>query len=48
MTFLVWAADDEFPASAQILFDDNFPSAFTAEDIAVIPGVAMDHLNGYC
>jgi hypothetical protein len=31
----LWAGDDEFPPSAQMLFDDNFPSAFTAEDITV-------------
>ncbi|MCL2479232.1 MAG: DUF3786 domain-containing protein [Treponema sp.] len=44
MSFLLWAADDEFPASAQILFDDNFPRAFTAEDIAVAGEVALGHL----
>jgi hypothetical protein len=45
MSFLVWTADDEFPPSAQILFDNNFPAAFTAEDIAVACGVAVDHLK---
>ena len=45
MSFLIWAADDEFPSSAQILFDDNFPRAFTAEDIAVAADVAIDHLK---
>ena len=30
--FFLWEADDEFPASAQILFSDNFPQAFSAED----------------
>ena len=44
MSFLLWAADDEFPASAQILFDDNFPKAFTAEDIAVVGDIAINHL----
>ena len=44
MSFLLWAADDEFPASAQILFDDNFPMAFTAEDIAVVGDIAINHL----
>ncbi|MDR1956377.1 MAG: DUF3786 domain-containing protein [Treponema sp.] len=33
-SFLLWAGDEEFPPSAQILFDDNVPFAFTAEDIA--------------
>jgi hypothetical protein len=45
MSFLVWAPDDEFPPSAQILFDDNFSMAFTAEDIAVVGDVAIDHLK---
>jgi len=44
MSFLLWAADDEFPASAQILFDDNFPQAFTAEDCAVAGEVALNRL----
>jgi hypothetical protein len=45
MSFLLWAGDDEFPASAQILFDDNFPHAFTAEDIAVVGDVAINRLG---
>ena len=31
----LWSADEEFPASAQLLFSDNFAAAFSAEDIAV-------------
>ena len=45
MSFILWAGDDEFPPSAQILFDDNFPAAFTAEDLAVAAGTAIDHLK---
>jgi hypothetical protein len=45
MSLLLWAADDEFPASAQILFDDNFPAAFTAEDIAVVGEVVISRLK---
>jgi hypothetical protein len=45
MSLLLWAADDEFPASAQILFDDNFASAFTAEDIAVAGEVVLERLK---
>jgi hypothetical protein len=45
MSFLLWTADEEFPPSAQILFDDNIPTAFTAEDIAVACEVAVDHLK---
>ena len=44
MTFFLWAADDEFPASAQILFDDNFVHAFTAEDMALAGDVAINYL----
>ena len=43
MSFLVWAADEDFPASAQILFGDNFPGAFTAEDMALAGDVAINH-----
>jgi hypothetical protein len=35
ITIILWHGDDEFPPSAQILFDDNFVFAFTAEDLAV-------------
>jgi hypothetical protein len=45
MSLLLWAADDEFPASAQILFDDNFAAAFTAEDIAVVGEVVITRLR---
>jgi hypothetical protein len=45
MSLLLWAADDEFPPSAQILFDDNFPAAFTAEDIAVACEVVITRLR---
>jgi hypothetical protein len=43
---LLWAGDDEFPPSAQILFNDNFVSAFTAEDIAVVGEVLITRLKG--
>ena len=42
---LVWMADDEFPASAQMLFSDNFKYAFTAEDMAVVGDVAVSRLK---
>ena len=47
MSFFIWAADDEFPPSAQILFDDNFPLAFTAEDMSVVGDVAISHLKSF-
>jgi hypothetical protein len=46
MSFLLWAADDEFPAQAQILFDDNMSAAFTAEDLAVAGEAALGRLKG--
>lgn len=33
--FQLWAGDEEFPPSAQILFSDNFAAAFHAEDLVV-------------
>jgi hypothetical protein len=41
MQFILWQGDDEFPPSSQILFSDNFPLAFTAEDMAVIGDVSI-------
>jgi hypothetical protein len=45
MDVYLWAGDDEFPPSAQMLFDDNFPQAFTAEDIAVAGEAVIDCLK---
>ena len=33
---ILWEGDEDFPASAQILFSDNFPEAFSAEDRVVV------------
>jgi hypothetical protein len=41
MSLLIWAGDEEFPPSAQMLFDDNFVFAFTAEDLAVVGEVVI-------
>jgi hypothetical protein len=45
ISFLVWAGDEEFPPSAQILFDDNVAFAFTAEDIAYAGEVIIKRLK---
>jgi hypothetical protein len=45
ISLILYAADDEFPPSAQILFDDNFVFAFTAEDLAVVGEVVIDRLK---
>ena len=42
----LWEGDEEFPASAQILFSDNFSAAFTAEDIAVAGDLILNALKG--
>jgi len=41
----LWSADDEFPASAQILFDDNVPAAFSAEDLASAGEMVINRLK---
>ena len=43
--FLLWLGDDEFPPNAQILFSDNFHSAFTAEDMANIGDIVMNRMK---
>ena len=43
---LIWEADEEFPASAQILFSDNVPLAFTAEDMAVVGDLFLNAMKG--
>lgn len=43
--FLIWAGDEEFPPSAQILFSDNFPLSFEAEDLAVVGDIAIGTLK---
>ena len=37
--------DEEFPPSAQILFSDNFPLAYAAEDAAYIGDVVLDYMK---
>lgn len=46
LQMILWAGDDEFPPSAQILFSDNFPIAFIqGEDMAVVGDIAIDMLK---
>ena len=42
---ILWAADDEFPPTSQFLFSDNTPSAFTAEDAAVMGDIIIGSLK---
>jgi hypothetical protein len=45
ISLIIWEGDDEFPPSAQILFDDNFALGFTAEDLAVAGEVLVERLD---
>lgn len=45
LRLILWEADDEFPPSSQILFSDNFPVAFTAEDMAAVGDVVIGTLK---
>ncbi|MDR1362443.1 MAG: DUF3786 domain-containing protein [Spirochaetaceae bacterium] len=45
MTILIWEGDEDFPPKAQILFDDNFPAAFSAEDTAVACDICISRLK---
>jgi hypothetical protein len=45
MSLLLWEGDEEFSPAAQILFDDNFVFAFTAEDLAVLGEVVLERLR---
>jgi hypothetical protein len=42
MNVYLWAGDDEFPSSAQMLFDDNFPAVFPTEDISVVDEAVIE------
>lgn len=39
--FQLWGGDEEFPPSSQILFSDNFPASFHAEDLVVACDVIL-------
>ena len=42
---IVWEGDEEFPPNAQILFSDNFPEAFSAEDRTVVGDMVITDLK---
>lgn len=42
--FILWDGEDEFPASAQILFSSNFPAAFGTYDLAEIGDICLSML----
>jgi len=43
--FILWKPDDEFPPSAQILFSDNSPLMYNAEDLAAVGDVIISTLK---
>ena len=46
MRFIFWEADDEFPPSAQILYEDNFLNGFYAEDMVVAGDISITTVKG--
>lgn len=42
---IVWEGDDEFPPNTQILFSDNFPMAFSAEDRTVVGDIFISDIK---
>lgn len=44
---ILWEGDEEFPPSSQILFSDNFPVSFAAEDMAVMGDVIIGSLKTF-
>jgi hypothetical protein len=45
MKILIWEGDDEFPASAQMLFDETVVFGYTAEDVAVAGDILISRLK---
>ena len=45
MQILLWEGDDEFPPNAQVLYTDNFASAFAAEDRVVAGDILISHIK---
>ena len=45
MQILVWAADEEFPPNAQVLYSDNFADGFAAEDRVVAGDILISHIK---
>ena len=45
LRFMIWEGDEEFPPSAQILFSDNFSSAFHGEDMAAVGDISIGTLK---
>lgn len=46
MRFIFWEGDEEFPPSAQILYEDNFMFGFHAEDMVVAGDISITTAKG--
>lgn len=42
---ILWEGDDEYPTTSQILFSDNTPLAFAAEELAAVGDVLLGNLK---
>ena len=47
MQILVWAGDEEFPPSAQVLYSDNFADGFAAEDRVVAGDILISTVKAH-
>ena len=45
MQILMWAPDEEFPPSAQVLYTENFADCFAAEDRVVAGDILITHIK---
>ena len=45
MAVLVWAGDEEFPPSAQLLYTGNFAQGFAPEDRVVAGDILISHIK---
>ena len=45
MQILIWAGDEEFPPSVQVLYSDNFAAGFTAEDRVVAGDILISTIK---
>lgn len=45
MQLMVYAGDEEFPPSSQVLYSDNFESGFAAEDRVVAGDILISAIK---
>ena len=45
MQIMVYAGDDEFPPSSQVLYSDNFEIGFSAEDRVVAGDILISSIK---